>query len=91
MCLGEIDVAYVAAPTADVASGEVAAGSAVKLTAARGTVYYAIGDGEYQKYTGDITINEATTIKAYAEYVGSTNTVKSTEATFTYTIAEATE
>lgn len=48
------------------------------------TVYYAINDGDYQEYTAPFTVEETTTVKAYATISG----VNSEEVTATYTKLE---
>ena len=46
---------------------------------------YAINDGEYAEYSAPFTINETTTVKAYAEYEG----IRSDVVSATYTLVEA--
>ena len=48
------------------------------------TVYYAINDGDFQEYTAPFTVEETTTVKAYATISG----VNSEEVTATYTKLE---
>jgi hypothetical protein len=79
----------VAIPTASVAAGAVAAGTQVTLSSATGdaTIYYTT-DGSTPsasstKYTGAITINAATTVKAVAVKSGM---IDSAVAEFAYTI-----
>jgi hypothetical protein len=83
----------VATPTASVASGAVAAGTQVTLSTATGSadIYYTT-DGSTPSasstpYTGAITINTATTVKAIAVKTGMIN---SATATFAYTITSPT-
>ena len=64
-------IAQVAAPTFNPAAGEVEAGTEVTISAATGaTIYYAIGEADFEEYTTAIVVNEAVTIKAYATQVG---------------------
>ena len=48
------------------------------------TVYYALNDGDFQEYTAPFTVEETTTVKAYATISG----VNSEEVTATYTKVE---
>ena len=64
-------IAQLPAPTFDPAPGEVEAGTEVTISAATGaTIYYAIGEADFEEYTTAIVVNEAVTIKAYATQVG---------------------
>ena len=49
------------------------------------TIMYAINDGDYTEYSVPFTINETTTVKAYAEYEG----IRSNVVSATYTLIEA--
>ena len=60
----------------------------ITITAEEGaTINYALNDGDYTEYTVPFTINETTTVKAYAEYEG----IRSNVVTATYTKKEATD
>ena len=60
----------------------------ITITAEEGaTINYALNDGDYTEYTVPFTIDETTTIKAYAEYEG----IRSNVVTATYTKKEATD
>lgn len=58
----------------------------ITITAEEGaTINYALNDGDYTEYTVPFTIDETTTIKAYAEYEG----IRSNVVSATYTKKEA--
>ena len=60
----------------------------ITITAEEGaTINYALNDGDYTEYTVPFTIDETTTIKAYAEYEG----IRSNVVSATYTKKEATD
>ena len=48
------------------------------------TLMYALNDGEYAEYSAPFTINQTTTVKAYAEYEG----IRSNVVSATYTLVE---
>ena len=75
----------VATPKASVKSGTIDAGTVVELTCATegATIFYKIGDGEWQTYTEALTINEDTVLTVKATMEGKED---SKEVTFTYTI-----
>lgn len=79
----EYGASTLAAPTASKESGTITVTKdypKIKLSAEKGTIYYSLNGGEYQKYTSAITITKNSTIKAYAQS-GST---KSKTVTFKY-------
>ncbi len=81
--LEEYGASTLAAPTASRKSGTIACTkdyATVKLSAAKGTVYYSLNGAAYKKYTSAIKLTKNSTIKAYAQN-GST---KSKTVTFTY-------
>ena len=83
------ELEQVVAPTFSPAAGEVAAGTQVTITTTTeepGDIRYKLDDGEYQSYTGPITITEAVTITAYATKTGMAD---SEETVAAYTIAAA--
>ena len=85
-----VEVEKVSTPEASVLSGEVTAGTAVKLTCATpgAEIYYTFGDSlneeNYKRYTGKIVITKDTTIRVMAAKRGC---VTSDGVTFTYTVA----
>ena len=83
---GGEEIAQLPAPTFNPAAGEVEAGTEVTISAATGaTIYYAIGEADFEEYTTAIVVNEAVTIKAYATQVGY---IDSETVTVNYTIKE---
>ena len=84
-------VETVSAPSASIASGSVAKGTAITLSTATSgaTIYYTTNGttptASSTKYIGAITINANMTIKAIAVKSGMTN---SSVATFTYTVLD---
>lgn len=79
----EYGASTLAAPTASRESGTITVTKdypTVKLSAKKGTIYYSLNGGEYQKYTSAIKLTKNSTIKAYAQS-GST---KSKTVTFKY-------
>ena len=77
----------VAQPTFNPAAGAVTKGTEVELSCETvdATIYYALGESEeYEEYSEAITINAATTIKAYAKL----GDVQSTTVVADYTIAK---
>ena len=75
----------VATPKASVKSGTIDAGTVVELTCATegATIFYKIGNGEWQTYTEALVINEDTVLTVKAVMEGKED---SKEVTFTYTI-----
>ena len=85
---GETPAVKVATPTASPAAGEIAKGTEVSFacSTADAKILYKT-TGEYQNYTGPITVNEDTTFTVKASKPGMDD---SDEVTFTYTVkAEA--
>ena len=74
--------AGVAAPTITPNGGEFEESVEVSISAAEGaTIKYALGDAAFQTYSAPFTLNETTTVKAYAEQGGKQS--ETVTATFT--------
>ena len=81
---GEAPAVTVATPTFSPAAGEYTEDQTVTIACETegATIYYALGEGDFQAYTGPLSITETTTIKAYAQKGEN----QSATATATYTI-----
>jgi hypothetical protein len=85
---GDTPVIVVTPPTISVPTGTYYTEQTVTLTAEEGAnIYYSLNDGEPILYTGPFTVNETSTITAYAE-VGETHS-DNTSVTLTFPVQVA--